>query len=166
MLQDRLKMLVFDRLGFSPLPWYFCSSVHYIAFPVHLIQMHIYLECLGVSLAEYVRYSHLPFCFFCFPYILSCCDQTLESRSRRSPMEPTTTSRSPMTRSSSEVPGQEACAFSIELLLFVLAFLRQIMCTCVCTQILLLPLTCVSRAVVFEPSWPLVCNIKLVLFYY
>ena len=71
--------------------------------------------------------------------------------------------KTPSARSSSEVPRQEACAFSIELLLFVLAFLRQI-CIRVCTQILLLPLTCVSQAVVFEPSWPLACIKQLVLF--
>ena len=53
-------------------------------------------------------------------------------------------------------------AFSI-CVMFVLAFLRQT-CTHVCTQILLLPLTLCFRADVFEPSWPLACNMKLVLF--
>ena len=48
---------------------------------------------------------------------------------------------------------------------FVLAFLRQSCLTYVCTQILLLPLTLVSRAFVFEPSRPVACNIKLILFY-
>ena len=37
MLQDRLKMLVFDRPSFSPLTLAFCSSVHYIASPFPLI---------------------------------------------------------------------------------------------------------------------------------
>ena len=45
---------------------------------------------------------------------------------------------------------------------FVLAFLRHPCLTYVCTQILLLPLTLVYRAFVFEPSRPLACNIKLV----
>lgn len=52
MLQERLKMLVFDRSSFFPLTLAFCSSVHYIASPFHLIKMHICLECLGVSLAS------------------------------------------------------------------------------------------------------------------
>ena len=65
------------------------------------------------------------------------------------------------TRSSSEVPRQEACAFSI-VVDFVLAFLRQILYTRVCTQILLLPLT----FCVFKPLWPLACIKQLVLFYY
>ena len=69
----------------------------------------------------------------------------------------------PRTRSSSEVPRQEACAFSI-VVDFCASLLKANMCTRVCTQILLLPLTCVSRAVVFEPSWPLACIKQLVLF--
>ena len=77
----------------------------------------------------------------------------------------TTTSRSPMARSSSEVPRQEACAFSI-IVDICASLLKANMCTRVCTQILLLPLTCVSRVVVFEPSWPLACIIQLVLFIY
>ena len=45
---------------------------------------------------------------------------------------------------------------------FVLAFLRQTCLTYVCTQILLLPLTRLCRALVFEPSRPLACNMMLV----
>src|SRR4051812_6972460 len=75
----------------------------------------------------------------------------LESRSRRSPV-PATTSRSPLTRSSSVVPRQEASPFtSVSLLLFVLAFLRQNLTNYLCTHMVLLPLTLFSRAVVFEP---------------
>ena len=36
LLQESLKMLVFDRPSFSPLTLAFCSSVHYIASPFHL----------------------------------------------------------------------------------------------------------------------------------
>src|SRR3954467_7626600 len=48
-------------------------------------------------------------------------------------------------------PGRRPRLF--DRVVFVLAF------SCVCTQILLLPLTVCSRAIVFEPSWPLACNI-------
>src|ERR1041385_4449126 len=60
-------------------------------------------------------------------------------------------------------PGRRPRLF--DLMLFVLAFLRQPCIPCVCTQILLLPLSLCSRAVVFEPSWPLSCIKQLVLFY-
>src|SRR3954470_9470894 len=49
---------------------------------------------------------------------------------------------------------------------FCASLLEATLYSCVCTQILLLPLTLCSRAVVFEPSWPLACNIKLVYFIY
>src|ERR1041384_7476915 len=87
---------------------------------------------------------------------------TLEPRSRRSPM-PSTTWSSPSTRSSLEVPRQEASPFRSGC--FCASLLKATLYSRVCTQILLLPLTLCSRAVVFEPSWPLACNIKLVLFY-
>ena len=57
--KNRLKMLVFDRLGFPPLPGYFYHAVHYTASLSILIQLHKCLECLGLSLAEYARYSPL-----------------------------------------------------------------------------------------------------------
>ena len=141
MLQDRLKMLVFVRPRFFPLYSGFLQFIPLYSLPFPFDTNAYLLRMPGRKSREYVRYSHLPL-YFCFPYILGCCDQTMESRRRRSPMESTTMRRSPTTRSSSEVPMQEACAFSIELLLFVLAFLRQI-CIRVCTQILLLPLTIV-----------------------
>ena len=62
--------------------------------------MHICLECLGLSLAECVRHSPLL-----------CCIQTLEPRSRSSSMAPTTTWRTPTTRSSLEVPGRRPRLF-------------------------------------------------------
>src|SRR4051812_3246887 len=68
-----------------------------------------------------------------------------------------------LTRSSLEVPRQEASPFRS--LLFCSSLLKATFYPCVCTQILLLLLTLCSRAVVFEPTWPLACNIKLVLFY-
>ena len=56
-----------------------------------------------------------------------------ETTSRRAP-EARTTGLSPMTRSSSEAPRQEACAFR-SYVMFVLAFLRQNLTNYVCTQI-------------------------------
>src|SRR3954467_2177126 len=67
----------------------------------------------------------------------------------------------PLTRSSLEVPRQEVCPFRS--CCVCASLLKATLCSCVCTQILLLPLTLCSRAVVFEPLWPLACNIKLVL---
>jgi hypothetical protein len=46
------------------------------------------------------------------------------------------------------------------------SLLKATLSNYVCTQVLMLPLTLVcNRAYVFEPSRPLTCNIKLVLFY-
>src|SRR3954470_12669025 len=69
----------------------------------------------------------------------------------------------PLTRSSLEVPRQEVSPFRS--CCFCASLLKATLFSCVYTQILLLPLTLCSRVVVFEPSWPLACNIKLVLFY-
>src|SRR3954466_5967853 len=60
----------------------------------------------------------------------------------------------PLTRSSLEVPRQEASPFR-SLLIICGSLLKATLYPCVCTQILLLLLTLCSRAVVFEPSWPL-----------
>src|SRR4051812_1273211 len=76
---------------------------------------------------------------------------------------PSTTSSSPLTRSSLEVPRQEASPFRS--IVICASLLKETLYSCVCTQILLLPLTLCFRAVVFEPSWPLACNINLVLFF-
>src|SRR3954470_8210683 len=70
----------------------------------------------------------------------------------------------PLTRSSLDVPRQEASPFRSWCV--CASLLKATLFSCVCTQILLLPLTLRSRAVVFEPSWPLACNIKLVYFIY
>src|SRR3954463_12702418 len=98
-------MLVFDRPSFSSLFWLFCSSVHYIASPFHLIPMH---KCF-VSRRKtrgYARYSPLLIFYLCFIYP-DCCNQTLAPRSRSTPEAHTTTSSPPLTRSSLEVPRQE-----------------------------------------------------------
>src|SRR3954465_3818329 len=83
------------------------------------------LSRLGLSLAEYARYSsflYFPLLFY-IPGLLQLDVGALESRSRRSRVLDTTSS-SPLTRSSLEVPRQEALPFrsSVDL---VLAFLRQ-----------------------------------------
>src|SRR3954471_17055487 len=69
----------------------------------------------------------------------------------------------PLTRISLEVPRQEASPFRS--CCVCASILKATLYSCVCTQILFLSLTLCSRVVVFEPSWPLACNIKLVLFY-
>src|SRR3954464_846241 len=69
----------------------------------------------------------------------------------------------PLTRSSLEVPRQEASPFRS--VVICASLLKATLYSCVCTQILLLPITLCFRAVVFEPSWPLACIIQLLLFY-
>ena len=67
MLQDRFKMLVFVRLIFSPSTLAFCSSVHYIASPFHLIELHKCLECLDVRVVSMLD-THPLLLFYLFFY--------------------------------------------------------------------------------------------------
>src|ERR1044071_477073 len=59
----------------------------------------------------------------------------------------------PLTKGSLEVPRQDASPF--DRCCFFASLLKANLYSCVCTQILFLPLTFCSRAVVFVPSWPL-----------
>src|SRR3954462_13257181 len=70
----------------------------------------------------------------------------------------------PLTRSSLEVPRQEASPFRS--CCVCASLLKAPLFSCVCTQIRLLPLTLCSRAILFKPSRPLACNIYLVYFIY
>src|SRR3954468_4487764 len=83
----------------------------------------------------YSRYS--PFLYFpLFALPDRPLQPTLEPWSRSTPEATTTTSSSPLTKSSSVDPRQEASPFrSVPLMLFVLAFLRQNFTNYVCTQI-------------------------------
>src|SRR3954464_361447 len=94
----------------------------------------------------------------CFIFFIALTDRplqsTLETRSRRSPVSSTTLS-SPLTRSTLAVPRQEASPFRS--CCVCASLLQPILYPCVCTQILSLLLTLCSRAVVFEPSWPMAC---------
>src|SRR3954463_5357985 len=116
--------------------------------------MHISLVA-GRKTRGYTRYSPAFISFTVLPD--RPLQSTLESRSGRSPVS-STTSSFPVARSNLVVPRQEASPFR-SLLIFVLAFLRHPCFFCVCTQIRLLPLTLCSRAILFEPSRPLACNI-------
>ena len=99
------------------------------------------LTMLGHKSREYARYSPpLAFLsFFSYTRLLRSDVGALESRRRRSPVL-ATSSRPPIARSSLEVPRQEACAFLIDVVICA-SLLKANMFTCVCTQILLLPLT-------------------------
>src|SRR3954467_10879606 len=69
---------------------------------------------------------------------------TLEPRSRSTPVEPTMTSSTPLTRSSFGSSQEGGLAFlSVSLMIFVLAFLRQSLTNYVCTQILCLYNSCI-----------------------
>ena len=61
MLQERLKMLVFDRPSFSPLPWYFCISVHIYSLPFSFGTCIHMLSSLGVSFASILDTHPLTF---------------------------------------------------------------------------------------------------------
>src|ERR1044072_4160186 len=105
--KTRRKMLVFDRLSLFPLKLVLLPCSPLYSLPFHFDTIAYCLECLGLSLAEYARYSPLLY----FPlYVLPdrSLQSTLEPRSRRFQEEPTTTSSSPLTRSSLAVPRQEA----------------------------------------------------------
>ena len=78
MLQDRLKMLVFDGLGF-PLTLVFLkpSPLYSLPFPFDT-KLHKCLECLDVSLASMLDTHPPAFLLFCFLY-------TVAAIRRRSP---------------------------------------------------------------------------------
>src|SRR3954467_9834200 len=95
-------------------------------------------KCLvaGRKTRGYARYSH---CFISFIILPDRpLQSTLEFRSRSTPAEPTTTSSTPLTRSSLEFPGRRPRLSIRVSLIFVLAFLRQNLTNYVCTQILCL----------------------------
>src|SRR3954463_5999604 len=97
MLQDIVgRCLSSIGLAYSPLPLYFYLAVHYTASPFHLI--HAYCLVAGRKTRRYARYSHFFISFTALPD--RPLQSTVEPRSRRSPEETSTTSSSPLTRSS------------------------------------------------------------------
>src|SRR3954467_8100310 len=107
-------MLVFVRPSIFPLTLVLLScSPLYILF-IHFDTSCILLSSLGLSLAEYVRYSSLLY----FP-LFALPDRPLQSmldpRSRSTSLADTTTSRPPLTRTRRSVKGSQAggLAFSI-----------------------------------------------------
>src|SRR3954471_23004221 len=100
------------------------ARLHFHNLPFHLIQLH---KCLvaGRKTRGYTRYS--PALFSSFIVLTDRpLQSTLEPRSRRFQQEPTTTSSSPLARSSLAVPRQEASPFrSVSLMLFVLAISKE-----------------------------------------
>ena len=69
MLQDRFKMLVFVRPRLSPYSGFLQFSPLY-SLP-YLIQMHICLECLDVSLAGMLDTHPLLLFYLCFLYTVA-----------------------------------------------------------------------------------------------
>src|ERR1044072_6351157 len=118
--------------------------------------MHISLVA-GRKTRGYTRYSLLLFSFTVLPD--RPLQSLLESRTRRSPVSSTTLS-SLLTRSTLAVPKQEASPFRS--CCVCASLLKAPLYIGVCTQIPFLLLTLYSRAVVFEPSWPLACIKQLV----
>src|SRR3954463_9484355 len=112
--KTRRKMLVFDRPSLFPLTLVFLSCSPVYNLPFHFDTSAYCLECLGVSLAEYARYSPLLY----FPlYVLPDrpLQSTLEPRSRSTPEAPTTTSRPPLTRTRSSFGGSQAGGLSFSI---------------------------------------------------
>ena len=90
----------------------------------------------------------------------------LQELTTRRVSEATSTTLSQSTRSSSKAPRQEACAFSICVVVLPRLLKAYLFNFYVCTQISDASAdACMSQAYVFEPSRPLACNNKLVLFY-
>src|SRR3954463_5321947 len=120
------------------------------------------LSSLGLSLAEYARYSHLLY----FPPLLFCLighcsrrwslgaeDPRCRPPQREDPRCRLRCRVPLLTRSSLEVTRQEASPFR-SLLIFVLAFLRQ---PCILVSVLryyLLPLTCALELLYSSPRGP------------
>src|SRR3954447_15706174 len=89
----------------------------------------------------------------CFTFLFALPDRplqsTLEPRSRSTPEATTTTSSTPLTRSSLEFPGRRPrLSIRVSLMSFVLAFLRQNLTNYVCTQILCLYNLCIRILVI------------------
>src|SRR4051812_48031656 len=113
-------MLVFVRPSFLPLLWISVlqSTIYSLFFPL--------IQCILLSSGRktrgYTRYSPCSISFTVLPD--RPLQSTLKLRSRSTPEAPTTTSSSPLTRSSLVDPRQEASPFrSVSLMWFVLAFL-------------------------------------------
>src|ERR1041385_8341301 len=119
----------------------------------------------GRKTRGYTRYSPL----FYFPfYVLPDrpLQSTLEPKSRSTPEAATTTSRPPLARTRSSFGGSQAGGLAFLIVVHICAsLLKATLYPCVCTQILFASADLCSRAVVFEPSWPLACIKQLVLFY-
>src|SRR3954462_12111653 len=83
--------------------------------------------------------THLCFIFPLYVLPDRPLQSTLEPRSRSTPEATTTTSSTPLTKSSLEFPGRRPrLSICVSLMSFVLAFLRQNLTNYVCTQILCL----------------------------
>src|SRR3954471_23961597 len=138
-----MKMLVFDRLSTFPLTLLLLSNSPLYSLLIHFDTSCILLSSLGLSLAEYARYSPLLY-FPLFALPDRPLQSTLEPRSRSTPEATTTTSSTPQTRSSSGGSQAGGLAFRfVPLVIFVLAFLRQNLTNYVCTQILCLYNLCI-----------------------
>ena len=68
--KTRRKMLVFDRPSIFPLTLVLLSCSPLYSLPLHFDTNTYCLECLGLSLAEYARYSPLLYFPLCFLYTL------------------------------------------------------------------------------------------------
>ena len=146
--KTRWKMRVFDRPTIFPLTLVFLSCSPLYSLPFHFDTIAYFLECLGLSLAEYARYSLLLY----FPTLLF----RLIGRCSRcwSPgaEDPRCLLRPRVARWPgvvSVVPRQEASPFrSVSLMLFVLAFLRHNLTNYGCTQISCLYNLCIRILVI------------------
>src|SRR3954464_4700882 len=160
MLQDIVgRLLVFDRPSIF-FPSYPCISIlqSTIQPPPYPLIMHNSLVA-GRKTRGYIRYSLLLFpLLFC---LIGRCsrrwspgagDSRCRPPQREDPRCRLRRRVPPLTRSSLEVPRQEASPFRS--CCVCASLLKATLFSCVCTQIRLLPLTLCSRAFVFEPSWP------------
>ena len=144
---EAARSVVFDRTSYPPLILAFCSSVHRYG------PLHIYPCICSVAPCLRVLWMSTHGCFLppFSPFLPSWLSQpdagALEPDATVDdvyyPEVPTTTCR-PLTTTRSSLGGSQAGGLRLfrSVSQFVLAFLRQTCLTYVCTQILLLPLTC------------------------
>ena len=167
--KTRRKMLVFDRPSIFPLILVFSILQSTIQPPLSIWYMHKSLVA-GCKTRGYTRYSPAL-----FPLLFSWSAVAVDvgAQEQETPDTDHRNVKIPDAVYDVEFPLWPGVVWRFPgrrprlsiVVDFCASLLKAPLFSRVCTQIPLLPLTLCSRASVFEPSWPLACNIKLVLFY-
>ena len=117
----------------------------------------------GHKSCEYARYSPPCFSIFVFLYTIAAIRRwSLGVQEQKIPGACFIVETPPMARSSLEVPRHEASPFQSLSSVFASLLKAYLVFCCLYSDTFASANFCVARDVVFEPSWPLACNIKLV----